>query len=47
MATVEKPSTFEAPGRPGSPVECEELYENFIGGHWVAPTGGENALGFF
>jgi aldehyde dehydrogenase len=41
MATVEKPTTFEAPGRPGSPVECKERYENFIGGHWVAPIDGE------
>ena len=32
MATVEKPSTFQAPGQPGSPVQCKERYENFIGG---------------
>ncbi len=41
MATVEKPTTFEAPGRPGSPVEVKDRYENFIGGHWVAPIDGE------
>jgi aldehyde dehydrogenase len=41
MATVEKPTAFEAPGLPGSPVECKERYENFIGGHWVAPVDGE------
>ncbi len=41
MATVEKPITFEAPGRPGCPVQCKERYENFIGGHWVAPIDGE------
>jgi len=41
MATVEQSTTFEAPGRPGSPVQCKEQYENFIGGHWVAPVDGE------
>jgi aldehyde dehydrogenase len=38
MATTEQTATFEAPGRPGSPVQCKERYENFIGGHWVAPV---------
>ena len=41
MATVEKPTIFEAPGQPGSPVQCKARYENFIGGHWVAPIDGE------
>lgn len=41
MATTEQSTTFEAPGRPGSPVQCKERYENFIGGHWVAPVDGE------
>jgi aldehyde dehydrogenase len=41
MATVEKPTTFEAPGQPGSPVQVKDRYENFIGGHWVAPIDGE------
>ncbi len=40
MATIEKGAMFEAPGRPGSPVELNERYENFIGGHWVAPVKG-------
>jgi aldehyde dehydrogenase len=40
MATVEKPTTFEAPGLPGSAVTCKARYENFIGGHWVAPIDG-------
>ncbi len=40
MATVEKTATYEAPGRPGSLVELESRYENFIGGHWIAPVEG-------
>jgi aldehyde dehydrogenase len=40
MATIEKAATYAAPGRPGSPVELKERYENFIGGHWVAPVKG-------
>ncbi len=40
MATIEKGAIFEAPGKPGSPVELKERYENFIGGHWVAPVKG-------
>ena len=40
MATIEKTATFEAPGHPGSPVELKERYDNFIGGHWVAPVKG-------
>ena len=41
MATAQQSTTFQAPGRAGSPVECKERYENFIGGHWVAPIDGE------
>ncbi len=41
MATVEQSSTIPAPGLPGSPVEVAERYDNFIGGHWVAPVNGE------
>jgi aldehyde dehydrogenase len=41
MATVEKPTTFAAPGQAGSPVQCKARYENFIGGHWVAPIDGQ------
>jgi aldehyde dehydrogenase len=40
MAIVDS-VTYEAPGRPGSPVELQERYDNFIGGAWVAPTTGE------
>ncbi len=40
MATIEKPTTFEAPGTPDSPVQCKARYENFIGGRWVAPVDG-------
>ena len=41
MATIEQSTTFEAPGKPGSPVQVKEHYENFIGGGWVAPVEGE------
>ena len=40
MATIEKAHAFEAPGRPDSPVELKERYDNFIGGGWVAPSAG-------
>ncbi len=36
MSIVES-TTYEVPGQPGSPVELEERYENFIGGEWIAP----------
>src|SRR6202163_4734308 len=38
MATIESTTSYEAPGESGSPVELRERYENFIGGHWIAPT---------
>jgi len=41
MATIEKVATFAAPGEIDSPVELKARYENFIGGHWVAPVEGE------
>ena len=41
MATIEKVATFSPPGQPESPVELKSRYENFIGGHWVAPIKGE------
>ncbi|MGA8488397.1 MAG: aldehyde dehydrogenase family protein, partial [Gaiella sp.] len=41
MATIEKVASFEAPGHPGSPVELKPRYENFVGGHWIAPVHGE------
>ena len=40
MATVER-KAYEAPGRPESPVELKDRYENFIGGTWVPPSNGE------
>ena len=41
MATLEKTTTYPSPGTSGSPVELKPRYENFIGGHWVAPISGE------
>ena len=41
MATTVKTAAFEAPGRPGSPVDLKPRYENFIGGHWIAPISGQ------
>ncbi len=41
MATIEKVETFSAPGQADSPVELKSRYENFIGGHWIAPAKGE------
>jgi aldehyde dehydrogenase len=40
MATIEKMATYAAPGLHDSPVELKSRYENFIGGHWVAPVHG-------
>ena len=40
MSTIES-TTFAAPGEPGSPVELQERYDNFIGGEWIAPTTSE------
>ena len=33
--------TYAAPNTPGSPTEFRSRYENYIGGEWVAPKGGE------
>jgi aldehyde dehydrogenase len=41
MATIESVATYAAPGETDSPVELKSRYENFIGGHWVAPVNGE------
>ena len=41
MATTVKTAAYEAPGRPGSPVDLKPRYENFIGGHWIAPISGQ------
>src|SRR5579862_4427464 len=43
MATIERATSFEAPGRLDSPVELKERYDNFIGGHWVPPVEGDYA----
>jgi aldehyde dehydrogenase len=40
MATLEQQATYAAPGQPDSPVELQARYENFVGGHWVAPVEG-------
>ncbi|HWA54995.1 MAG TPA: aldehyde dehydrogenase family protein [Solirubrobacterales bacterium] len=40
MSTIEKTETIAAPGEADSPVSLKERYDNFIGGEWVAPTGG-------
>ncbi len=34
-------SVYEAPGSPASIVEVKARYENFIGGHWIAPVTGQ------
>jgi aldehyde dehydrogenase len=41
MATIEKVTTFAPPGEVDSPVELKSRYENFIGGHWIAPIQGQ------
>jgi len=41
MATIEKTVTYAPPGEIDSPVELRSRYENFIGGHWLAPVHGE------
>ena len=38
---VDTPTVFAAPGQPGSLVELKARYDNFIGGEWVPPSGGE------
>jgi len=43
MATIEKQLTYAAPGESEGPVELKPRYDNFIGGHWVAPVDGEYA----
>ena len=39
MATIVEhmKTTYAAPGEPESPVSLKPRYDNFIGGHWVAP----------
>jgi aldehyde dehydrogenase len=41
MAVVEQTTVYAAPGSPESPVSLKARYENFIGGHWVAPVEGD------
>ncbi len=41
MATTKQRTTYAAPGEAGSPVEIKRRYENFIGGHWIAPVDGK------
>jgi aldehyde dehydrogenase len=41
MATIERAATYAPPGHVDSPVELESRYDNFIGGHWVAPVKGQ------
>ncbi len=41
MATIEKVATFAPPGHVDSPVELKSRYDNFIGGHWMAPVKGQ------
>jgi aldehyde dehydrogenase len=41
VTTATGAKVYRAPGEAGSPVEVKARYENFIGGHWVAPVHGE------
>src|SRR3954447_26248725 len=41
MAVMEHATVYAAPGLPGSPVSLKPRYDNYIGGHWVAPVAGE------
>jgi uncharacterized protein (DUF779 family) len=40
IATLEQVTEYPAPGSTGSPVSVKPRYENFIGGHWIAPVEG-------
>src|SRR5579871_6459014 len=42
MAIATERTTYAAPGTPGSPVELQDRYDNYIGGEWVPPTTGEH-----
>jgi aldehyde dehydrogenase len=41
VTTATGARVYEAPGQAGSLVEVRSRYENFIGGHWVAPVDGQ------
>ena len=40
MAVADQTTTYAAPGTEGSVVSLKPRYDNFIGGHWVAPAEG-------
>jgi len=41
VTTASRARVYQAPGHVDSPVEVKPRYENFIGGHWVAPVEGQ------
>jgi len=41
VTTASEAKVYQAPGQAGSLVEVKARYQNFIGGHWVAPVHGE------
>ena len=41
VTTASRARVYQAPGHVDSPVEVKPRYENFIGGHWVAPVRGQ------
>ena len=41
VTTASRARVYQAPGHVDSPVEVKPRYENFIGGHWVAPVQGQ------
>src|SRR5579871_2267129 len=40
MAIATERTTYAAPGTPGSPVELQDRYDNYIGGEWRPPVKG-------
>ena len=40
-STIEQVQIHAEPGTADSVVEVKPRYENFIGGHWIAPTTNE------
>ena len=41
VTTASRALVYQAPGHVDSPVKVKPRYENFIGGHWVAPVQGQ------
>ena len=41
VTTASRARVYQAPGHVDSPVDVNPRYENFIGGHWVAPVQGQ------